>query len=185
VTLRDRVLAGVRAAAVWLDDPARGRERRSRLEAALRRAASGVTRAAPARAEGALRPALEQRRWRAGACADIEAALAAGDARGAEELERLLRHVELRRGDALAEIEPPQDRAGVARERAAVCSLLARQAPARRDWRLLNAALKLADRFAPGMSWRVGPEVAADWAAALRDVESALAELELQCASRS
>ncbi|WP_437966187.1 hypothetical protein WMF04_42300 [Sorangium sp. So ce260] len=184
MTVRDRVLAGVRAVGVWLDDPARGRQRRRRLEAALGRAASGVPRAAPERAAGALRPVLERRRWRAGACADLEAALAAGDARGAEELERLLRHVEVRRGDALAEIEPPQDRAGTARERAAVCSLFARQAPVRRDWRLLNAALKLADRFAPATSRLVGPEVAADWAAALRDVESALAELEARCASR-
>ncbi|AUX25996.1 hypothetical protein SOCEGT47_065490 [Sorangium cellulosum] len=184
MTARDRVLAAVRAVAAWVDDPSRGRERRRRLAAALRRAAPEAAPAAPARAAGPLRPVLEQRRWRAGACADLEAALAAGDPRGAEELERLLRHVELRRGDALAEIEPPQDRAGVARERAAVCSLLARQAPARRDVRLLNAALKLADRFAPRAPRLVGSAAAADWARALSDVESALAELERQCASR-
>jgi hypothetical protein len=183
MTLRDRVLASVRAVAAWLDDPERGRRRRQRLEAALQRAAPRAARAAPADATLPLRPVLTAGRWRAGACAELEAALAAGDPRAAEELERLLRHVELRRGDALSEIEPEAGRAGVARERAAVCSLLARQAPVRRDARLLNAALKLVDRFAPRAP-RLAGTAAADWAAALHDVESALAELESRCASR-
>ncbi len=69
----------------------------------------------------------------------------AEQAQVAEELERLLRHVETARRRSLQQFSPPLDRESAWLERHAITGLFLEVAQRNRDWRFLNAALKLND----------------------------------------